>query len=91
MAVLGLHCYAGFYLVAVSGATLVMVCRLFICSSFSCCGAQALECLGFSNCGSQASLPLACGILLDQELNPCLLHWQVDPTTEPPGKAQVHS
>ena len=22
--------------------------------------------------------PMACGIFLDQELNPCLLHWQVD-------------
>ena len=26
----------------------------------------------------QLSCSVACGILLDQGLNPCLLHWQVD-------------
>ena len=31
----------------------------------------------------------ACGILPDQEQNLCLLPWQVDSTTEPPGKPQV--
>ena len=30
-----------------------------------------------SNCGSQAC-PAACGILPDQGLNPCPLHWQAD-------------
>ena len=31
------------------------------------------------------SCSATCGIFLDQELNPCLLHWQAD-STEPPGK-----
>ena len=55
-------------------------------------GAQALEGTGFSGCGSWAlsraqaqvvvvqelSCSVACGIFLDQESNPRLLHWQVD-------------
>ena len=37
------------------------------------------------------SCSVACGVFLDQGLNPCLLHWQEDffLTTEPPGK-QFH-
>ena len=60
------------------------------CGGFSCCWAQALGHAGFSSCGSWAlehrlnSLAhgLSCstirGIFLDQGLNPCLLHWEVD-------------
>ena len=56
---------------------------------FSCCGAQALGCMGFSSCSSRVpehrlsscvhgpSCSEACGVLLDQGSNPCLLHWQV--------------
>ena len=35
------------------------------------------------------SCSVACGVFLDQGLNPCLLHWQEDffLTTEPPGKS----
>ena len=57
---------------------------------FSCCGAQvlgvggfsrcsswALQC-GLSSCGARASLLVACGIILDQGLNWCPLHYKVD-------------
>ena len=57
---------------------------------FSRCSAQALRCSCFS-CGAQAlgswtsvvvvhklSCSAACGIFLDQGLNPCPLHWQAD-------------
>ena len=35
------------------------------------------------------SCPMACGIFLDQGLNPCLLHWQVDSLPLSPQKAHV--
>ena len=30
---------------------------------------------GLSSCGAQVSCPVACGIVPDQELNPCPLRW----------------
>ena len=58
------------------------------CGDLSCCGVQALDSSGFSSCCSQAHGPVVvahrlscsagCGIFLDQELNPCPLHWQMD-------------
>ena len=60
------------------------------CSGFSCCRAWAIGCRtsvivvpGFWSTGSivvahRFSCQLACGIFLDQELNPCLLYWQAD-------------
>ena len=63
------------------------------CSCFSCCGAQALgsqasvvsvcglNSPGFwalNTCGTRLSCSSACGIFLDQGLNPCLLQWQAD-------------
>ena len=37
------------------------------------------------------SCSTACAVLLDQRLNPCLLHWQVDSLPwEPPGKPRKH-
>ena len=48
------------------------------CGDFSCCGAQALGCVLFGRCGTRASLPWGMWNLLDQGLNLCLLHWQVD-------------
>ena len=53
-AVLGLHCSAGFYLVAVSGGCSLVVVQTSHCSGFSCCSVQALECFGFSSCGTRA-------------------------------------
>ena len=35
------------------------------------------------------SCPAACGIFRDQGSNPCLLHWQVDPFTEPPWRPNI--
>ena len=70
MAALGLHCCVW--------ATLCCSTPASHCSGFSCCRAQAL--------GAQASVVTAPGlrcsvaheIFLDQSLNPCPLHWQVD-------------
>jgi len=82
-AVLGLRCFS---LAVVRGCY-----PSLRCVGFSCCGAQAPGRVGFSSCSSQAlghrlnscgahgpSCSEACGIFLDQGLNPCLLHWQVD-------------
>ena len=49
----------------------------------SCCGAQALGCVGFCSCGSQAlehrlSFPTACGIFLNLEWNLCPLQSHAD-------------
>ena len=46
-------------------------------AGFSACGCQALE-HRLSSCGTLAQLPAACGILLDQGSNSCLLHQQAD-------------
>ena len=50
-----------------------------------CAGLPGSRCAGLGGCGSRAGAPelgLSCpetgGIFLDQELNPCLLHWQDD-------------
>ena len=90
---LGLRCFS---LVVVRGCY-----PSLRCVGFSCCGAQAPGRVGFSSCSPQAlghrlnscgahgpSCSEACGIFLDQGSNPCLLHWQVDSTAEPPGKPQ---
>ena len=45
-------------------------------SAFSCCGAQALGCLGSVVVAHRLSRSKVCGIFLDQELNPCPLYWQ---------------
>ena len=48
------------------------------CSGFSGCGAWALG-AGASVVGAhRLSCSMACGIFLDQGLNPCPLHWQPD-------------
>ena len=55
------------------------------CVGFSNCGtwARYLHLMGCRAAGSVVvahgpSCPAACGIFLDQELNPCPLHWQAD-------------
>ena len=55
------------------------------------CSSWALE-SGLSSSVHRLSYLVPCGILLDQEWNPCLLHWQADSffTTEPPGKAPCY-
>ena len=82
VAVLDLCCCVGFSLVAVSGAALRCCVWASHCSGFSCCGAwllgpqaQWLWHVGFAH---GLSYSAACGILSDQGLNPCLLHWQAD-------------
>ena len=54
-------------------ASAVMACGL----KLSGCGSQVLE-HRLSSCGTWDQLSAACGILLDQRSNPCLLHWEVD-------------
>ena len=49
----------------------------FHCSGFSCCGAWGPE-TGSAVVTQGLSCLSACGIFLDQGLNPCPLHWQVD-------------
>ena len=44
---------------------------------FSSCGSWALE-LRLSSCGARLSCSVACGIFLDQELDPCPLDCKVD-------------
>ena len=60
------------------------------CGDFSGYGTEALGCMGFisygswdleqglNNCVSWAWLFTVCGIILDQGLNQCLLHWLAD-------------
>ena len=91
MAVLGLHCYAGFSPLAAGGAPLQLECVDFSLRWLLLCGAQALGCIWASavaaprlwSTGSvvvvhRLSCSTACGIFLDQGSNPCLLHWQAD-------------
>ena len=57
------------------------------CSCFSCV-AQALGAWASVVVVHKRGCSAACGIFLDQGLNPCPLHWQADSfTTELPGKS----
>ena len=87
--VLGLHCSAGFSLVAVSGdCALGVVCGLLIAAAalvaghwLQGTGLQQLwhiQSTGSVDVVHGRSCPAACGIFLDQGSNPCLLHWPVD-------------
>ena len=48
------------------------------CAGFSSCSMHALECVGSIDVVHGLSCSTACGIFLDQGLNSCPLHWQVD-------------
>ena len=54
LAVLGLHCCPGFYLVVVSWGYSIVGCRASHCSGSSCCGARAVGCTGSSAWGMWA-------------------------------------
>ena len=70
MAVLGLHCC-----VWTSSSCRERGANLWLwCLAFLCCEAWTLGHPGFSSCGTWASCSTACGILLDQGMNPCLPH-----------------
>ena len=84
----------GLSLVAMSGATLPCSAWTSHCGGFSCYGARALGVQAsvvvahrLSSVVHRLSCSAACGIFPDQGSNPCPLHWQVDSTTEPPGKS----
>ena len=85
LAVLGLHCYMGFSLVATNGgyslgAVLRLrtaVASLVVERRLHSCGSQALE-HTFSIEVHGLSCSAARGIFLDQGSNLCLLHWQVN-------------
>ena len=88
LAVLGLHCYAGFSLVAASGGFSTCRARASHRGGFSRCGARALGGVGsgvaaprLQSTGSVLvahglSCLAACGIFPHYGSNPCLLHWQ---------------
>ena len=88
MAVLGLHCYAGaFPNCGEQGLLSSWGAQTSHCGGFCCGPAWAQGHSGFSSCGlkvlehrlnSSAYLAAASGIFLNQGLNPCLSHWQVD-------------
>ena len=86
LAVLGLHCCAGFSLVAGSGDdALVAVCGLLIvvASLVGSAGSRVHRLQSLWHTGSvvaahRRSCSAACGVFLDQESNPCLLPWQAD-------------
>ena len=98
----GLCCCTGFFLAAVSGDQSSCSAWASPCGDFSCCGAQALGAqasvlvpcrlwsTGLVAVAHRLSCSVACEIFLDQGLNPCLLHWQVD--SQPPdhqGNPQI--
>ena len=68
LAVLGLHCCAGFSLAVVHGL-------LIAAASVA---EQGLKRTGSIVVAHGFSCSATCGILPDQGLNLCLLHWQVD-------------
>ena len=67
----------GLSLVADSGGY-SSVLRVSCCSSFSCCGAQALGTWASVIVACRLSCPKACGIFPELGLNPCPLDWQAD-------------
>ena len=79
LAALGLHCYVGSSVVAVSeGYSLAVVWKLLI-GVASLAREHQLEGAPASVAAAQRlSYSKACGIFLDQGLNSCLLHWQAD-------------
>ena len=97
LAVLGLRFFMGLSLVGESRGYSLVALWTSHCGGFSCgalgwqasvaaarecssCISQALE-HRLSSCGVWAELPYDTWDLLDQGLNPCLLHWQTDSST----------
>ena len=75
---LDLHRYMSSSLVAARGGySLVVVGRLLIVVA-SLVVERGLSGTGSTVVAHGLSCSVACGIFLDQGLNPCLLHWQVD-------------
>ena len=82
-----LHCRAGFSLTVASGATLQLWRAGFSLPCLLLLGSRApvAAACGPTSCFSwvlghrlSSYSSAACGILPDQESNPCLLHWQAD-------------
>ena len=91
LAVLGLHCHTGFFLVVVSGVFSVVAARgpLITVASLlaehepGLCTVSIAAVPGLQSTGSMVvmhglSSSTAGGIFLDQGLNPCLFQWQAD-------------
>ena len=88
-AVLALHCCEGFALVVEAGAALQLCAGsqlrwpVLLRSTgsrpcgLSSCGFRSIE-HRLNSWGTWSCYSMACGIFLDQGLNLCILHWQVD-------------
>ena len=68
----------GLSLVAVSRRYSLLWCTCFLCSGFSCCGAQALGAWASVVVPQGLSCSAARGIFPDKGSNLCPLHWQAD-------------
>ena len=78
LAVLGLCCYEGSSLVAVSGSYSQVVAQRLLTAAASRCRARALGTQASVVAMHRLSCPLACGIFPDQGSNPCTLYGQVN-------------
>ena len=74
---LGLCCCLWTF-IAWAGATFSWGARTSHGGGFSCCGPQALGAWALVVVVHGLSCSVACGIFLEQGLNPCPLHWQAD-------------
>ena len=96
---LGLLCSVGFSLVAASGGHYLLVVPRLLTVVASLVVEHGLYGAGLRSCSSWAldqvwtvvvhglSCSVVCGIFPDQVLNPCVLHWKADSSTEPAGKS----
>ena len=85
LAVLGLHWCEGFSPVAANGGYFSLWCSGFSLRWLLLLQSTSSRNVGFTSCkvwarscGDRLSCSMACGILPDQGLNPCLPHWQAD-------------
>ena len=79
----------GLSLVVASGGYSICDVQASHCGGFSCCRAWAWGCMGSEVVAHGPGCPKACGIFLEEGLNPCPLHWKVTNFTGPPGKFRL--
>ena len=72
----GFCCHTGFSLVGGSRGLLFSLVLGLLITVASPVVVRGLQVRGLRSCGSGPGCSTACGILPDEGLNPCLLHWQ---------------